>query len=585
MAPQLISVSIDQIDELTAERDVRLDRGDVDDLARSTIEYGILTALTIVPSTEGRYTIHAGHRRRAAIRRAVEMLAEAPEEFGLDQEKAQNVSFELAEQIPAQVRPDLAGRDALTQLAENSSRKDLTEAEQIRGMQMALDDGLDERSVAHASGRRVSDVRDARKVRGLPEQAQRGITEGQLDLATAVQLGEFGDDPDTIERILKADGAYSGALQHAIARERVKRERAADAERLRAEATAAGWMIVGKPGCANWSGSDGPEELFRYLQHPDGTPLSPEDDAGIDGHAVWIDRDHARGACIVHLCKTPEEHGHVRTRFTSYKTPTQIAEEEQRKAAATELQLGMEAARCVRADFLRSLIGSQKAAAAHLELLTTIVVQWPNVLNLADRHDLAEQLLPRPLGEHEEWTQARRTHHAVARAIVGIDASFDALWAFHRDDGAALWWAQALAEHGYGLSEAEEQHVEVVRTKIEERRREREAREARRAALEAAAVDTAHDDGEGTDTAAADALDAQDAGGMSSPDSADQEAPHESTAASPADEGLVADAEADAENEPRGEGVSEPTDEPRDPWGSTNSRTRPPMGQPTPSKP
>lgn len=517
----LITTSVDQLDDLEPDRDVRTDRGSLDELACSLITHGLLNPLTVIPTDqEGRYVIHAGGRRRAALRRAAELLAENAGEFGLDPEQAAARAAELTEQVPCWVRADLAGREALTQLAENGERRELSSAERYRGLQLAFADGLDDREIAHAAGVKLAQVRTARQTSQFPDAAQEAIAAGQLDLDTAAQLYAFRDDGKATARILRRVEQSPQQAPYAIAEEQQKRQHAEAAEALKAQAREGGYTLRGQPGCAGW-GYDGPDELFEFLTHPDGTGLSGEVDGTGDGHAVFVEKAYD-GPRLRHFCTDPEGHGHTRTRSTRYRTPDEVARLEAERVAAEEHRLAMDAARTVRGKFLRSLIGSQKAAGRHTDLLAGVAARFPYLLGRAQRHHLAAELMP---AEPERWTPARATQHGVARAVLGADAAADATGGWRRDLEAAAWWWETLAGLGYDRGDAETAHVAALAAEVDAERRE---------AAVAAAQEQAEDD------AAEQALADQ---GMSEPDVAHQDAEDPVSEADPDDAGPVEDHE------------------------------------------
>lgn len=480
-------LSIDQLDDLAAERDVRTDRGSLDELACSLIAHGLITPLTVVPDADtGRYTINAGHRRRAALRRAVELLQQDPEEFGCTAEQAAARAAELTEQVPCWVRPDLAGRESLTQLAENGeTRRGLSDAERYRGLQMAFADGLADREIAQVSGMKMGQVRTARKADRLPESAQEAIATGQLDLDTAAELDKFRDDPKATERILKKFAQSPQQIPYVLAEEQHKRDRAAAAERLKAEAIVAGHTVRAEPRGGLTYGHSHIEELFDHLTHPDGTPLTPQADGGEEGHYVFIERAYT-GPQLRYFCGTPDEHGHARTRRTHYRSPAEVARLEAEREAEDQQRAAMRAAVTVRGKFLRGLIGSQKAASKHLDLATAIAAQFPGMLLRNTNHQLADELMP---DLPESWNPARLTHYAVARAVLGIDTTADGTVGWRSDASVALWWWHKLAELGYQRGDAENIHVAALEEAAAAEEAREAAREARAAADAAAAAD------------------------------------------------------------------------------------------------
>jgi ParB-like chromosome segregation protein Spo0J len=451
----MLTLHVDELVDL--DRDLREDRGDVEDLATSIIELGLLEPLIVVPDDDGRHVIHAGHRRRDAILRACALLAAEPQRFDLDPDTAA-ARVEALQQVPCFLRPDLAGRDALTQIAENGERRDLTDAERARGLQLALDDGLDVATIARATGIKPATVRAAGKVAALPDSAREALAAGQIGIDDAAQLDEFADDPKALDRILR-----SSHLAYAIGDERQKRQRTAETAALRQQLTDDGYTLVKKPKDFPYNSR---EAALRDLTDENGETLTVEAHGKADGHAVYVDAQNYSGPRAVHICCDPEAHGHTRQVRNSYVSPAEAAAREAREQQAREQAERMTVARGVRAKFLRSLIGSQKAAAKHVDLLHGIAARWPGILGDGHRHHLAGQLL----GDVDGWTPARLAHRAVTAAVLGIDYTADGVRGWRHDEEPALWWWDQLAALGYDLTPAEIEHRDQQRVSLDARR-------------------------------------------------------------------------------------------------------------------
>src|SRR5438128_3419468 len=102
-------------------QNLRREIGDVSELAESMKTFGVLEPIVLAPAldADGGVVLIAGHRRRAAARKA-----------GLSA-------------IPAQVRHDLdsEAKQMLAMLVENGRRRDLSPIEEARGYQQVLDLG------------------------------------------------------------------------------------------------------------------------------------------------------------------------------------------------------------------------------------------------------------------------------------------------------------------------------------------------------------------------------------------------------------------------------------------------------------
>lgn len=171
----------------------RKNLGDIQELSDSIKANGVLQNLTVVPMSNGQYTVVIGHRRLAAAKKAG--LSVVP-----------CVTMEMTPQ--EQVR---------TMLMENIQRSDLTVYEQAQGFQMMLDMGETVESIAKDCGFSQSTVR--RRVRLLELDADkfkkseaRGAT-----LQDYAQLEKI-ETPELKNKVLDTIGTanFKDALKKAI---------------------------------------------------------------------------------------------------------------------------------------------------------------------------------------------------------------------------------------------------------------------------------------------------------------------------------------------------------------------------------
>lgn len=171
----------------------RKNLGDIQELSDSIKANGVLQNLTVVPMSNGKYTVVIGHRRLAAAKKAG--LSVVP-----------CVAMEMTPQ--EQVR---------TMLMENIQRSDLTVYEQAQGFQMMLDMGETVESIAKDCGFSQSTVR--RRVRLLELDADkfkkseaRGAT-----LQDYAQLEKI-ETPELKNKVLDTIGTanFKDALKKAI---------------------------------------------------------------------------------------------------------------------------------------------------------------------------------------------------------------------------------------------------------------------------------------------------------------------------------------------------------------------------------
>ena len=113
----------------------RKNLGDIQELSDSIKANGVLQNLTVVPQSNGQYTVVIGHRRLAASKKA-----------GLPE-------------VPCVVTEMTPQEQVRTMLMENIQRSDLTLYEQAQGFQMMLDMGETVESIAKDCGFSQTTVR------------------------------------------------------------------------------------------------------------------------------------------------------------------------------------------------------------------------------------------------------------------------------------------------------------------------------------------------------------------------------------------------------------------------------------------
>lgn len=124
-----------KIAELYPHKDnPRKELGDLTELSESIKSNGIFQNLTVVPRSEGGYTVIIGHRRMAAAKLA-----------GLEELPCAIVEMDERTQLS-------------TMLLENMQRSDLTTFEQAQGFQMMFNLGMSAEEISDKSGFSVSTV-------------------------------------------------------------------------------------------------------------------------------------------------------------------------------------------------------------------------------------------------------------------------------------------------------------------------------------------------------------------------------------------------------------------------------------------
>lgn len=163
-------------------RNVRRDVVVGAEMVESVRAQGVLEPVILVPHAKkpGEYHLIAGHRRRAAARKA-----------GLDE-------------VPAIVRADLTDPAAqvAAMLNENGHRADLSPAEEADGYQALLDLGMDVKTIAKTTGYSQKTVRARVKVAAAPEDVKRRLHEREITLDEAMVLIEYPDQQEWLARYL-----------------------------------------------------------------------------------------------------------------------------------------------------------------------------------------------------------------------------------------------------------------------------------------------------------------------------------------------------------------------------------------------
>ena len=165
---QIVYIPVDSI--IPHPNNPRKDVGDVSELAESIKANGIMQNLTIVPAEEdGKYYALIGHRRLAAAKQAGLEKVPCVVTGGLD----------LSEQVSIM-------------LAENMQRKDLTDIEEMDGIQMMFDLGDTISSIANKTGLSETTIRKRRKLTEYNREDvisayERGATFADFDKINAVK--------------------------------------------------------------------------------------------------------------------------------------------------------------------------------------------------------------------------------------------------------------------------------------------------------------------------------------------------------------------------------------------------------------
>jgi len=284
-------------------KNVRVEVGDVGELAASIKAQGVLQPLVVAPAAKkrDRWIVIAGHRRLAGAK--VARLAE----------------------VPCMVREDLVDEADQLQamLVENGHRVDLTPVEEGDAYRvLTLDYGVPVKDLAAKVGRSQQLVRGRITLAGSPESVRTRVITGQVPMEQAIELAAFEDDHDEHEHLTTYLGTthWAWALQTAkdardAERARVKEARAAERAGARQlEARPDGEVVAVLAEVAEAAG----ERAFLAVaeaQHEDTTEDEVEaraQAASTEAEAAFTPKAHATcpGHCVYLQEPSRSQHGH-----------------------------------------------------------------------------------------------------------------------------------------------------------------------------------------------------------------------------------------------------------------------------------
>lgn len=444
----LVALSHIRLHPLNLRKELR----DIDELADSIRQNGLLQPLVLVPDPEsggdeeGIYLLVAGHRRYDACVKAKH------------------------DPVQAIIRRDLEGEGAqvLVMLTENGPRDDLSAIEEAHGYQLAL--GLNQLTpakLARRLGKPTDKVKSRIALTRLPEHVQERVHTRQLNLADAEAMVEFANDAKFLEELLGKAGTQS--FRFRIEQERHRRQREAKIAELRRQLAAAGAHVIDEPDGYAWSSTEKPVAAYidpNAEPGPDGQPVqfNPETHAAVCPlHAVFIRYD----AEPVYVCRDPREAGHrsIHERAAAAPSPapdSNVAEAEaerlrpdedrrrqaeeaerqraQAAAAEAERREALEVAGRLRHGFVTTLV--RRSGKAHLQAVLGLLLienfeAWLDDVEMEDVRQLAE-LIDAKLPDGDEWDTdlweevvrdlraalfTRRAPDAIAGALLAIVAN------------------------------------------------------------------------------------------------------------------------------------------------------------------
>ena len=427
-----------------AAHNIRMDVGDVTELADSIKGQGIIQPLTVSPhpTLEGDYILIAGHRRLAAAKKA-----------GLDV-------------VPCVINRTLTtqAKQVQAMLVENLQRADITPVEEANAYQYLLDlPGYTVQSIAKETGRSQKTVRERVKLTKLTDSVKAGIDGGQVTLERAMVLTDFADDAEATQALEKVvAGASPNSWEYEVKRQSRRREWAQRMPKVREDLEAAGVRIVDRP--------KGPSHEWEY--QPIYTPSELTYGQRVElGHYALID------ATSVDEYYSVDGVVWLKDRVQAepiQKTPEEIAAEQLR----ADLNQGLQLMKEVRDEHLRATIKSATEDQGKAALVQLIMQRAPYI----GLHTVARAAeITYTHGEDEDDAAALEQ---VAGLLAGLPLPRLALvlhflmvqqenelsqltgWSGAHYMRSARVWIDSLAPvYGYELSDVEKQAIEYHQPK------------------------------------------------------------------------------------------------------------------------
>lgn len=320
-----------------AAHNIRLDVGDVTELADSIKGQGIIQPLTVAPhpELEGDYILIAGHRRLAAAKKA-----------GLDV-------------VPCVINRILTTRDKQVQamLVENLQRADITPVEEANAYQYLLDlPGYTVQSIAKDTGRSQKTVRERVKLTKLTDSAKAGIDGGQVTLERALVLADFAGDEEATQALEKVvASASANSWEYEVKRQIKRREWVQRMPKVQADLEAAGIRILDRP--------EGPSHSWEYQLIYTPSELTYGQRAELGHYAIVDESSIDEYYCVDGVLWLKDR---VQAE-PAEKTPEEVAADQLR----ADLNQGLQLMKEVRDEHLRATIKAAtedqgKAALVHL---------------------------------------------------------------------------------------------------------------------------------------------------------------------------------------------------------------------------
>jgi len=402
--------------------------GDVDELAASMRELGLLQPLVVTPR-KGKFMVVCGHRRHAAAKKA------------------------KLETVPAIVRDLDEPQRIKAMLVENCQRTDLTALEEARAYAQLVELGLTQRQIADDVGKTQGHISKRLSLLRLPKDVLGKVDSGGISIADALELVALVDHPaamkSALARIKNWSWSATSAVRHELSQIAMDEKREAEIERVKAS----GVRYLPMPGQYD----ELPKDTMRVdpTRGWDSLPIKVGAHSKLDCHAATVDRHGTR----VYLCTDPKSHPAELKKVSSYYLSGGSSTQSSQQREHRQIQK----LRGPRRELAAEIATSRLPKADHAKLLldTLIASAHSEVLKVA-----CQMLLPdRPAGNgyrdfgdalrEYATTPAKQLHVEAAIAFATSEEHLGVYYDWHQHAP----YLELLERHGYTLDPLEAKKI------------------------------------------------------------------------------------------------------------------------------
>jgi ParB family transcriptional regulator, chromosome partitioning protein len=378
----------------------------------------------------------------------------------------------------------------LSQLAENTDRTGLTQADRVGAYEQLSAFGLSPAAISRRARVPRGQVNAALTVARSELAREAARRYDFLALDQAAVLAEFEGDPEAVEQLVVA--ARQGGFDHAAQRLRDARQEREERDRAREDLAASGVPVIDRP---LYGSATIPIDRLTH----DGEPLTEQSHAACPGHAAYLTVSYGHvpteppadgesddaddggdgqtwsrifSACYV--CTAPDSYGHV-NRYASPHPPASTGRQpggtsEQDKAArrlVIENNKAWRSAETVRREWLRGFLTRRTPPKGAATFVAACLAGADHEVSRAlDRHHpRAHEILSgagqQPLGPRQASglldgaSEQRAQVITLALILAAYEDSLD-VGAWRRPTTSTRRYLTALQSWGYELSDVEQ---------------------------------------------------------------------------------------------------------------------------------